>query len=411
MHSLAYLARQPILDREGRIYAYELLFRDSPESDVAIIASDVLATAQVLENVLNNIGIQRLIGKNKAFVNCSRNMLLDNLFGLLNPKYFVLEILEDVQVDEAIVKAVQRYRALGFELALDDFIFNDEFVSRFKPLFPYISYVKMDVVDNSQESMTKAAAFFKEIGIKLLAEKVEDEATFKRCEEAGYDYFQGFFFAKPELVTGRKIDATSAAILQLLLRIKSRPSLEDLCDCLAKHEDISANLLRFVNSDALTRHSRITTVKDAIVWTGMQHIQEWLMLMLYARPELGMTPQASPLFQNASHRAKFLEGLARTIDNDNDDFCAKAFMVGLISRMDALVRAPLETILPDVSTDDEMQDALLNRSGRLGTLLRLADAVELDDREAVQSCLKKQGLSFAQLKQCINESYSFANEH
>ena len=219
MHSLAYLARQPILDREGKIYAYELLFRDSPESDIAVIASDVLATAQVLENVLNNIGIQRLIGNNKAFVNCSRNMLLDNLFGLLNPKYFVLEVLEDVEVDEAIVKAVQRYRALGFELALDDFIFNEEFITRFKPLFPYVSYVKMDVVDNSLQSMAAAATFFKTMGIKLLAEKVEDEATFKRCEEAGYDFFQGFFFAKPELVTGRKIDATSATILQLLLHI------------------------------------------------------------------------------------------------------------------------------------------------------------------------------------------------
>ena len=411
MHSLAYLARQPILDRDGKIYAYELLFRDSPESDTAVIASDVLATAQVLENVLNNIGIQRLIGKNKAFVNCSRNMLLDNLFGLLNPKYFVLEVLEDVQVDEAIVKAVQRYRALGFELALDDFIFNEEFINRFKPLFPYISYVKMDVVDNSMESMAAASTFFKTMGVKLLAEKVEDESTFKRCEEAGYDYFQGFFFAKPELVTGRKIDATSAAILQLLLHIKSRPSLEDLCECLAKNQDIAANLLRFVNSDALSKHSHIDSVKDAIVWVGMSRIQEWLMLMLYARPELGMSPQASPLFQNASHRAKFLESLARTIDNDNDDFCAKAFMVGLISRMDALVRAPLETILPDAPADDEMQDALLNRSGRLGALLRLADAVERDEREDVKVSIGELGISFAQLKLCINESYSFANEH
>ena len=411
MHSLAYLARQPILDREGKIYAYELLFRDSPESDIAVIASDVLATAQVLENVLNNIGIPRLIGDNKAFVNCSRNMLLDNLFGLLNPKYFVLEVLEDVEVDDAIVKAVQRYRSLGFELALDDFIFNDSFITRFKPLFPYVSYVKMDVVDNSQESMNAAAVFFKTLGIKLLAEKVEDEATFKRCEEAGYDYFQGFFFAKPELVTGRKIDATSATILQLLLRIKSRPCLEDLCDALSAHGDISQNLLRFVNSDSQNRHSRISSVKDAIVWVGMRRIQEWLMLMLYARPEIGMTPQVSPLFQNASHRAKFLESLARTIDESDDGFCAKAFMVGLISRMDALVRAPLETILPDSPVDDEMQDALLNRGGRLGALLRLADAVELDDRTAIRASLAELHLNSAQLKFCINEMYSFSNEH
>ena len=411
MHSLAYLARQPILDRDGKIYAYELLFRDSPESDIAVIASDVLATAQVLENVLNNIGIQRLIGKNKAFVNCSRNMLLDNLFGLLNPKYFVLEVLEDVEVDDAIVKAVQRYRALGFELALDDFIFNEEFITRFKPLFPYVSYVKMDVVDNSLQSMAAAATFFKTMGIKLLAEKVEDEATFKRCEEAGYDYFQGFFFAKPELVTGRKIDATSATILQLLLRIKSRPSLEELCDTLSAHEDISQNLLRFVNSDAQVRHSRIASVKDAIVWVGMQRIQEWLMLMLYARPELGMTPQSSPLFQNASHRAKFLEILARVVSGTDNDLPAKAFMVGLISRMDALVGAPLESILTESGADEDIREALLKRTGRLGLLLRLADAVEQDDQPMILGILKELNLSSTLLNRCVNDAYTWAHEH
>jgi EAL and modified HD-GYP domain-containing signal transduction protein len=133
--------------------------------------------------------------------------------------------------------------------------------------------------------------------------------------------------------------------------------------------------------------------------------------MLYARPELGMTPQSSPLFQNASHRAKFLESLARTIDENDDDFCAKAFMVGLISRMDALVRAPLETILPDAPADDEMQEALLNRNGRLGALLRLADAVELDDRDSIRTSLSELNLNSAQLKLCINETYSFTNEH
>ena len=123
-----------------------------------------------------------------------------------------------------------------------------------------------------------------------------------------------------------------------------------------------------------------------------------------------MTPQASPLFQNASHRAKFLESLARSMDCNDDDFCAKAFMVGLISRMDALVRAPLETILPDSPADDEMQEALLNRTGRLGTLLRLADAVELDDSVGIRACLGDLNLNFAQLKLGINESYSFDNE-
>lgn len=284
METLAYLARQPILDRDGKIFAYELLFRDSPNSDTAVISSDLLATAQVLENVLNNIGIQRLVGSNKAFVNCSRNMLLDNLFGLLNPKYFVLEVLESVEVDDRVIEAVEEYRSMGFEIALDDFIFEEAFIKRFEPLFPYVSYVKMDVVENSQDSMNNAAAFFKAKNIKLLAEKVEDEETFRRCSDAGYDYFQGFYFARPEMVTGHKIDATSTAILQLLQLLRIRPTLEELCSHLDKHPEIAANLLKFVNSDSRS-HERIDNVKDAVVWVGMRHIQEWLLLMLYARPE------------------------------------------------------------------------------------------------------------------------------
>lgn len=409
MESLAYLARQPILDREGKIFAYELLFRDSPSSDTAIISSDVQATAQVLENVLNNIGLNRLIGKHKAFINCSRQMLLDNLFGLLNPENFVLEVLEDVEVDSVLIRAIERYKARGFEIALDDFIYNDDFIKRFEPLFPYVSYVKMDLVDNDHDSLEKAVKYFHPMGKKILAEKVEDEATFKKCLVDGYDYFQGFFFAKPELVTGQKIDATSVAILRILLLLQSRPSLEDLCDKLAETPDIAANLLKFVNADAHA-NDPIKTVREAIVWVGMSHIHEWLMLMLYARPELGITPQSSPLFQSAAHRAKFLEIVAKVMAPKDSLFAAKAFMVGLISRMDALVRAPLETILPESPADDELSEALLNRQGRLGILLQLADAIELDDRSAILMTLEELNISSKQLNRCISEAYSWTNE-
>ena len=387
MHSLAYLARQPILDREGKIFAYELLFRDSPTSDTAVIASDMLATAQVLENVLNNIGLPKLIGEHKAFVNCSRDMLLDNLFGLLNPHCFVLEVLEDVEVDDALVKAVAHYYARGFEIALDDFIFNDAFLKRCAPLFPFISYVKM------------------------LAEKVETKASFKKCLAAGYDYFQGFFFAKPELVTGRRIDATSAAILRILLLLRKHPSLDELSSCFSDYGDVAANLLRFVNSDAQFRSQNVANVRDAIVWIGMRNIQEWLMLMLYARPEMGMTPQSSPLFQNASHRAKFLEILARVVSGTDNDLPAKAFMVGLISRMDALVGAPLESILTESGADEDIREALLKRTGRLGLLLRLADAVEQDDQPMILGILKELNLSSTLLNRCVNDAYTWAHEH
>lgn len=411
MESLAYLARQPILDREGRIFAYELLFRDSPSSDTAIIASDVQATAQVLENVINNIGLDRLIGKHKAFINCSREMLLDNLFELLSPQNFVLEILEDVIVNDQLVEAVEHYRRCGFEIAIDDFIFEDVFIENFKPLFKYASYVKMDLAYNSPKNIEKAIQFFKPLGIKLLAEKVEDAATFKFCSEFGYDYFQGFFFAKPELVTGQKIDANSIAILQIILQIRSQLSLDELCKHLDQHPAIEENLLKFVNSDIHQRHSSINNIKDAIVWVGMRRIQEWLMIMLYARPEMGISFQEpQPLFQNASHRARFLENVADTIDISDAEFSAKAFTVGLISRMDALICAPFENILESSAIDNEVREALLYRRGRLGALLQLADAVEMDNRLDIQFAEKQLGLTDRQLNFCINEAYSWTNE-
>ena len=216
METLAYLARQPILNRDGKIFAYELLFRDSPISESAVIHNGVQATAQVLENVLNNIGLSKLIGNHKAFVNCSREMLLDNLFCLLNPDRFVLEILETVKPDEAVIRAVEQYHKKGFQLALDDFIYTPETIDEWAPIFPYISYVKMDLVDNTPKNRALAASYFKSRGIYVLAEKVETENDFNECLKEGYDFFQGFFFAKPELVTSRKMDSTTSAILDLL---------------------------------------------------------------------------------------------------------------------------------------------------------------------------------------------------
>jgi EAL and modified HD-GYP domain-containing signal transduction protein len=142
----------------------------------------------------------------------------------------------------------------------------------------------------------------------------------------------------------------------------------------------------------------------------MRNIQEWLMLMLYARPEMGMTPQSSPLFQNASHRAKFLEILARVVSGTDNDLPAKAFMVGLISRMDALVGAPLESILTESGADEDIREALLQRSGRLGKLLQLADAVEQDDQQKILVLLKDLKISSTLLNRCVNDAYTWAHE-
>lgn len=408
METLAYLARQPILNRNGKIFAYELLFRDSPLSETAVIRNGAQATAQVLENVLNNIGLPKLVGNHKAFINCTREMLLDNLFYLLDPTRFVLEILETVEPEEIIIIAVEQYHKKGFQLALDDFVFTPETVERWSPFFPYVSYIKIDLINNSPKNRALAASYFKEKGILILAEKVETEQEFQECLKQGYDFFQGFFFAKPELVTTRKIDAATTAILRLLQKLRSEPSLDEVTAALEEYPELAQNLLRYLNSAYFFKQP-VSNIRDAMASIGIRHLNDWLTLMLYARPEMGETPQSSPLFQNVSHRAKFLENLGRAIE-PHGDLPAKAFIAGLMSRMDALVKIPLQDILPGLSIDQDIQDALLDKTGRLGLLLRLADAVELDLQEEIRFCTRELSLSSETLTQCIHDAYIWMND-
>ncbi len=406
VESPAYLARQPILDSHQGIFAYELLFRDSPDNKTAIIRNGVRETAQVLENVLNNIGLSRLVGNHKAFINCSREMLLDNIFNPLDSDRFVLEILESVDADADVVDEVKKYHDRGFEFALDDVVFETENLKRLEPFFPYVKYVKLDLFENSPEALKAAVPYFKERGMVLLAEKVETEESFSACLLNGYDLFQGFFFAKPEVVQGKRMDGSLATILRLLQFLRGDPSLAQIDQAFLAQPAIAKALEQYANSQKTFRRRPVENVQDAIAWLGVPHLQDWLMLLLYAQPEMGGSPQCKPLFQNVSQRARFLESLADVLDPDGE-LPAQAFITGIISRMDALVKAPMPTILEDLEVDKEITSALLHGSGKLGTLLALAEAVENDREERVGTLMKRLSLSNKDLTNSLNAAYGW----
>lgn len=406
VESPAYLARQPILDSHQGIFAYELLFRDSPDNKTAIIRNGVRETAQVLENVLNNIGLSRLVGNHKAFINCSREMLLDNIFNPLDSDRFVLEILESVDADADVVDEVKKYHNRGFEFALDDVVFEAENLKRLEPFFPYVKYVKLDLFENSPEALKAAVPYFKERGMILLAEKVETEESFSACLLNGYDLFQGFFFAKPEVVQGKRMDGSLAPILRLLQFLRGDPSLAQIDQAFLAQPAIAKALVQYANSQKTFRRRPVENVQDAIAWLGVPHLQDWLMLLLYAQPEMGGSPQCKPLFQNVSQRARFLESLADVLDPDGE-LPAQAFITGIISRMDALVKAPMPTILEDLEVDKEITSALLHGSGKLGTLLALAEAVENDREERVGTLMKRLSLSNKDLTNSLNAAYGW----
>lgn len=399
-----YLARQPILDLDRKNFAYELLFRSGAVGG-AVITDATQATARVLVNTLNSVGVNNLVGRSKAFINCDRRMLLERTFEPLDPNIFVLEILEDVTGDATIASAVAELKAAGFEIALDDVLMTPEHLEKVKLFLPYISYAKLDLMGNTPTQLRAAADFFRKHNIRLLAEKVETEAQFMDCKAMGYSLFQGYFFAKPEIVTGRKLDPKTTGVMRLLQLLRKDPDIRDLENAFKSEPEITLNMLKFINSASIGARSHIDSIRQALTMIGQRKLQQWLMLLLFAGGSAS-TSGASALFDNAAQRARLMENLAKYVDT-RGNLHERAFLAGMLSRMDALCKVNIETILKDFDLGEELSTALLEHKGILGDLLKIAASLELDELDVTMGLCQLHDISPDSLQRALTESWAW----
>ena len=401
-----YLARQPILAQDRKTVAYELLFR-SGTSNAAVIGDATQATARVLVNALNSMGIASLVGKNKAFINCDRRMLLENNFAPLDPNIFVLEILEDVVGDPEIAQVVLQLKEQGFEIALDDFEMKPEHVEKVKLFMPLANYVKVDLMLNSPEQLKATVDFCRKYaGIRLLAEKVETEAQFIECTRMGYTLFQGYFFAKPQIIEGRKLEAKVAGVMQILQLLRKDPELSVLEEAFKRQPEITINMLKFINSAGMGMRTRVDSIRLAISMLGQRKLQQWLMLMLFAGGSATTSSSSSTLFDNAAQRSRFMENIARIID-PNGQLHERAFLAGMLSRMDALCKVNIETILAEFDLGEEMTTALRENTGVLGDLLKITKSIEIDQLEVSLGLCNLHKIHNEQLQKALMESWAW----
>jgi EAL and modified HD-GYP domain-containing signal transduction protein len=400
----AYLARQPIVDGNGNLFAYELLFRSGSSAQTAQFTGQLQATATLLENVLNSMGIEKIAGNKKAFINCSREMLISGALGMLNKERFVLEILETVQLDDDTIEAIKAAYDSGFEIALDDIVFDAATMQKITPVLKYVKYAKIDLIENTAIQRKMAANFFKSKGIILLAEKVETEKEAKTCAKEGYELFQGYFFAKPETMSSSKLDVCMASILSLLRVIRQNPETDELEEEFRHHPEITVNLLRYINSAYIATYHTINSIRQAITLVGQGNLKQWLTLMLFARTGVDEAGD-SPLFHNAIQRAVVMEKLAGMM-NTSKAPPEEAFLVGIMSHLDALCKTPMNSILSEIDLGQNISGALLSEEGELGKLLRLIRAVETDVYENVEALLDELNLPHDALASSMMEAFS-----
>lgn len=362
-----FVARQPIFDRRKRVIAYELLFRSSLQNSAGLI-DRTEAAAHVVSNALITFGLDALIGTKKAFLNFTADHLMTGVASLLPKDKVVIELLEEIEPTEAVLAAVRHLRKQGYTLALDDF----EYSPRYEPLIELVQFVKVAFRQSDSAARNDVARRLGGRGLFLLAEQVETLEEYQEAVKAGYCYFQGYFFCRPEVVTKREITPARVTGMKLLQALNQATlNYSEMEDIIKRDVSVSHRLLRYINSAWFGFSMRIDSIRHALVLLGENDVRRWVALMALG----GLGDRKPPeLAVNAAIRGRLCESLAPSLGMDGRTF--DLFLLGAFSMMDAMLDRPMEDAVKDVPLPAEVEQAFLGQSNTLKDVLDLVKAYE-----------------------------------
>jgi len=383
-----YLGRQPILNEKQATVAYELLFR-SGTHNASNVTDDLMASANVIINTISQFGIEHVLGGHLGFLNVSHQLLMSDLLELLPPEHMVVEILETVEINESVTARCRELKAAGFRIALDDFVYNPSY----DPLLEIIDIIKFDVMLSSREEIAQGLkAIRKHPHIKLLAEKVEKQEEFQHFLGTGFSMFQGYFFAKPTVMTAKKASPAQMTLLRLMGMIMKDEADLQVEKVFKESPQLSIGVLRLVNSVGMGLRQKVGSIHKALMVLGQRQLLRWVQLLLYSQ---GSDSMSSPIFQLAAVRSRFMELVAQSLANELKQakgLSDHAFMVGILSLVDVVLNMKMEDVLSELNLVEEITEALLQRKGFLGSLLTLSEKMEAGDFNGVSALAQELGL-------------------
>ncbi|MDR3543465.1 MAG: HDOD domain-containing protein [Desulfosporosinus sp.] len=365
-----FVARQPIFDRREKIFAYELLFRQDKQNSYNSVNGD-RATEDVILNCFLSIGMNMLTGGKRGFINFTENSLKSQIAYSLPKEHLVIEVLETVEPDQDIIFACKQLKEAGYLIVLDDFVFEP----RFWPLIDLADIIKVDFLSTDVHERRN---IIKRIGsrkIKFLAEKVETRADFEQACQMGYSYFQGYYFCKPVVISGKRIPLLKHNLLRLMGKINTPEVDFEIIDTLIKGDvSLSYNLLKFINSSVFGFKSKINSIKQALVLLGMSEVRKWASIIILQN--IG-DDKPNELIVNSIVRATFGEALAsKTIFKEQ---ASNIFLMGMFSLIDAFLDRPLSDVLAELPLTNEVKRALLGEDNQIRAILDLILAYEKGD--------------------------------
>lgn len=370
-----YMARQPILDAGKNLVGYELLFRDGVENSFPNINADEATSKLITEHHLL-MGVEKITGGQQAFINFSADTLIHHFPTSIDPKSMVIEILETVPISSELLTACRELHRMGYRLALDD----HDFDAKWDIFLPYVSIIKVDVRQFNLLQISKYISRIRHHPVTLLAEKVETAGEFEKLRQLGFQLFQGYFFARPEMLKHKKIASSKLNLLLLIAEASNLElNFEKLSSIVERDLGLSYKLLRFVNSASFARDKPIGSLKHAMIYMGEAELKKFIALLALANLS---EDNGSELLKMSIVRARFCDQLAEL--NQDTTNPPSAFLTGLFSLVDALLEQPLAPLLDDLPILPAIKQALLLQAGQLGKYLELAKAFEQADWQLQQ---------------------------
>jgi len=393
------LARQAIYDKEGSIFAYELLYRNNNEHFANVDNTNendaVRATSSVISHLFTNFDIDSILDRKCAFINFSHSDLIQKIPKLLPKNRIMIEVLETTIINHALISNLMELHAEGYKIALDDFIFRAELI----PLIAIADFIKIDVLNQTEQDIEVQLNHLKGYKGKLLAEKIDNKEQFNRCMDLGFDYFQGFFLNKPDQLQGQIITENKIHILRVMAELNREDlSMKELESMILQIPKLSYRILRISNSVYYYSRKKNDSLSDALFHLGLLKIRSWTMLIL-----LASTDDASPdLLARTLIRANMCEALANAIKYPKPH---EAYTVGIFSTLDGMLNESMPSLLAKIQLSEPFNQALLHYEGDLGKLLKCAIDYEQANFNAIDCSL----VDTSQLTRFYLQGIDYAN--
>ncbi|BDY12192.1 EAL and HDOD domain-containing protein [Hydrogenimonas cancrithermarum] len=400
-----YIARQPVIDRKNRIFAYEILFRGNrPEDDVD---QGTVMSATTINNLINVIGVENVIGLNYGIIKITPLFLERTLIEALPKEHLIFAVFEEDLRDPAFLESLKKYKKLGYTFALND-LHNPQTLEE-PYLLELFSYIKLDHEALDEDRIKTIIGNAHKHGIKTICSKIGTRKDQQKLASFGSDYFQGFFFSEPEIMEEYPIRAETGSILLLWNLIRNDASTDELVEAFEREHTITLQLLRFINSPFFSLRQTVTSVRHLITLLGRNQLSQWLLVMLFAK-ESQKENGNHPLVLMVINRTELMTGLLKLIHPDAEKSKLEtAYLVGMLSLIHLIFHRPPREILHHLHVSKEIEEALFEGKNVYGELLNMVRVIENNDITKLDRLVKKHNLSPKAINQLSIEAMKKVN--